>query len=127
MAITEAGFSQELGKRGFELKSYSQSDDGSFEVQASKLYSVLVNGQDLFVPVPVTLSVTLDKDDHVLSVKSNEADLQSVTSAEQFVKTLADNNQIDGLSGQSLPNATHKIEVNSQGQKVVKRQGYSLG
>ena len=126
MAITQADLIQELDKHGFELKSYSQKDVDSLEVQASKLHPVSIGNQELYVSVPVALHVKLDKDDHIQPIKGDEADRESIVSAERFVKALADNNQIDGLSGLSIPNATHKIEINDKGQKVVKRRGYSL-
>lgn len=126
MAITEMGLSQELGQKGFELKSYTPDADGSLLVEASKLHAVVVNGQDLYVPVPISLHVKLDKQDHIASLEGSDTDPQSISSAEHFVSALADNNQIDGLSGQSFPHATHKIEIGSDGKKVVRRQGYSL-
>lgn len=125
---TETVLKQELNKKGFELVSFSAPDnDRDFEVQANILHPVTLPQSDqLFVPVPVTLHVSVDDKNQIRHIDGGTPPKEVTDDAVQFIKTLHDNNQISGLAGQPAHNATHQIEVNEKGQQVVKRRGFSL-
>ena len=117
----------ELAKQDFEfVKSSAPKAEGSHEVEAYKLHPVTGNKHDpLYVPVPVTMQVTLDDKNQIQKIEGGAPKAEAVNDAEHFVKTLIDNHQLGGLPDQPVANATHQVEVNDKGQRVIKRRNFS--
>lgn len=127
MALTEVGLAKELDKQGFELLTYVNKDSGKLEVQANKLHGVLLKENDeVFIPVPVTLDLELDAQQGIKELKYKESDEDALKHASSFVRTLVENGQVKGLDGQTAKNASHQIEMNDKGQRIIKRKGFSI-
>lgn len=115
----------ELFKQGYEFINTSKRSSHSIEVDAKKLHPVIIEKNDtLNIPVPVSLVVTFDKDNHIINIEESTVSPEVIKDAEKYVRTLFENNQIDGLNNHFNHNTTHKIEVNDKGQKVIMRTGY---
>jgi hypothetical protein len=127
MAFSKIGLAKELDEQGYELLSYSRKDDHQLEVQANKLHPVaLEEGDAVYIPVPVHINLELDDSYNVKSLTQRDSDQEALVHATQFVKNLIDNGQVKGINGQSAPNTSHKIEINEKGQRIIKRQGFSI-
>lgn len=127
MAFSKLGLAKELDEQGYELLSYSRKDDHQLEVQANKLHPVVLqDGDAVFVPVPVHIDLELDDQYKVKSLNESDADQEALVHATHFVKNLIDNGQVNGINGQSAANTSHKIEINEKGQRIIKRQGFSI-
>ncbi len=127
MAFSKIGLAKELDEQGYELLSYSRKDDHQLEVQANKLHPVVLQeGDAVFVPVPVHIDLELDDQYKVKSLNESDADQEALVHATHFVKNLIDNGQVNGINGQSAANTSHKIEINEKGQRIIKRQGFSI-
>lgn len=127
MAFSKIGLAKELDKQGYELLSYSRKDDHQLEVQANKLHPVeLKEGDAVYIPVPVRIDLELDDNDALKSLHQSDSDEEALVHATHFVKNLVDNGQVNGINGQSAPNTSHKIEINEKGQRIIKRQGFSI-
>jgi hypothetical protein len=127
MALTEVGLAKELEKHGYELLSFSRKEHGKLEVHANCIHPVPLSANDvIFVPVPVTLDLELDDHRKIKALHHSESDEQMLMHASSFVKTLVANKQVNGLNGQEAANASHKIETNEKGQRIVKRKGFSI-
>jgi hypothetical protein len=127
MAFSKVGLAKELDKQGYELLSYSRKDDHQLEVQANKLHPVLLQeGDEVYIPVPVNIDLQLDDNYSVKAIHHKDSEQEALVHAAHFVKNLIDNGQVNGIYGQSAPNTSHKIEVNEKGQRIIKRQGFSI-
>ena len=127
MALTEVGLAKELQKHGYELLSFSRKDQDNLEVHANRLHPVpLKDDEKVYIPVPVTLDLQLDNQQKIKSMHYGDSDADMLKHASSFVHNLIENKQINGLDGQDAPNTSHKIEVNDQGQKIIKRKGFSI-
>ena len=126
-AINETLLRQELAKQDFEfIKASPQEPNHKLKVQANKFQPVSVdNSGPIYMPLPVTLQVTLDTNNKIDKIDGGQPSVEAVANAEQFLKMLIANNQLDGLSGKPQPNATHQIKVNEKGQRVIKRRQFS--
>ena len=126
-AINETLLRQELAKQGFEfIEVSSQQPNHTFKVQANQFQPVSVdNSGPIYMPLPVTLQVTLDTNNKIDKIDGGQPSVETVAGAEQFLKMLIANNQLDGLFGKPQPNATHQIKVNEKGQRVIKRRQFS--
>jgi hypothetical protein len=125
-AISETALKQALDKKDLELVSYDTNKDGSLAVEANKLYPALTDaGGPLYVPLPVSLNVSPEGAGKVKSIEDDAPDAGATESARDFVKMLIDNKQLNGLPGEQRANASHKIDINEKGQRVVRRQGFS--
>jgi hypothetical protein len=127
MALTEVGLAKELEKQGYELLSFSRKDQNILEVHANRLHPVpLVDQEEVFIPVPVTLDLEIDEHQKIKSMHYADSDEEMLKHASSFVKNLVENRQIHGLQGQDAPNTSHKVELNEKGQKIIKRKGFSI-
>ncbi len=127
MQFIEADFKQQLEKKGFEVLSYSKKNDDAIDVAVKKLHRINTQHDgELYIPVPTTLQVKLDTSNIIQSLKENVINPNVIVDAEQFVKNLIDNGQLSGITGQSSSYPTHKIEINAEGQRVIRRNRFSL-
>lgn len=117
---------KQLAKHGYEVTGAQVEQEGQVtHLDATKLVPVHV-GQDqpVYVPIPVALKFTTNKENEIENIEG-EPDPKAVQAAHSFVKTLADNQNIDGLAGEHYPSATHQLEVNEQGQPVLRRKKFT--
>lgn len=106
------------------VKSVKAKSGNRLQGKTDTLHPVHTSAAEepLYVPVPVSSTASLKKEERVHPEEQASPDV--LRSADTFVKTLVDNNEIEGAGSETKPNPTHKIEVNEQGQQVVKRRGF---
>jgi hypothetical protein len=136
MKSDEQALKKELAKRGFESVSIKgRSPDGRMEVEANKVHPLPLEGAaaasggaPLYAPIPVTLSVALDKRGRIESISGDTPDPSSVAAATSHFRMLRDTRQLaDPSAGDtSGKRTTHAIEVDQQGRQVVRRKRFSI-
>lgn len=127
MKPDETVLRDELAKKNFEFISLAPGKQpGTFVVYANKLHAVHGDpGDPVYVPVAITLLVTLDSHSRIKKIEGDTPNPKAVADTEKFAETLLANKQISGLPGVSNPNSTHQIERNGKGQQVIKRRNFS--
>jgi hypothetical protein len=124
--ITDDIIRLELSKKDFELvRVVHKNPDGSIEVTVQKLHPVTVKQKAVYVPLPTNLSLFFDAKKHIKVIKGGELDKNAIDSAQNFVKTLVDNQQLEGFDDVKYKHATHSIVKNEKGLPVVKRNRFS--
>ena len=124
----------ELAKQGFESVAVGKHlPDGRIEAQANKLHPLPTSGAEpLYAPIPVSLVVDLDGRGHVRSIEGGVPDDDAVVAAVRHVKTLSETGQLAEIedttgSGRAMPaGATHTIELDTEGRRVLRRKRFSL-
>ena len=119
---------QQLGKYDLELQAVSKQVTGSqLELRALKLTPVSVlNDQPVYLPIPLTLQVTLDEQHQITSVEGATPSTESQLAAGKFYQGLVDRHEIAGLAGADAGHgATHELQVNDKGQQVIRRKRFS--
>lgn len=123
-SIDEEELRKQLEKLNFELVSHSPVDNmRHIFAQVKKLQPVSIKQNLLYVPIMLGLSIVLDKDNKIKRLDEDPSVKDSISDAERFVKTLVDNKKLTGLQD-SGNEATHQIELNEKGQKVIRRKGF---
>ncbi|MDJ1484101.1 hypothetical protein QNI19_24160 [Cytophagaceae bacterium DM2B3-1] len=122
--VAESHLRQELSHKGFDMQGTPvMQDNGKLEVQANALEPVADDqGDALYATVPVTLWVSVDNHNKIEQIEGGNASPEAIDGARNFVKTLIANNQLDGLKNNPQPRATHQVEINEKGQRVIKRR-----
>jgi len=123
----ESTLKTQLEKYDLELQSVSKKEgDKTLELDALKLTPVSVhNNKPLYIPVPVTVEVTLDENNTIRSVKGDQIDPETNQAASKFYQGLADRNEISGLAGgDPALTATHELSLNEKGQQIVRRKRF---
>lgn len=124
--MKESLLKKELAMKGFEWIAASAAGTNQLQVEANKLQPVLEEGKDpVFVTLPVSLIISVNKKGHIQSIGENGISPEILTDAVNFAKTLVANHQLDGYQAQAIPGATHAIEVNEYGQKIIRRKRFS--
>src|ERR1700754_3755245 len=117
---------QELGKYDLELLGHPKIEKAdNIKVQALKLTPIsTLNDKPLYIPVPVSLHVTLDENNNT-TTQGDSPDAAAKTAAGDFYQGLVERKQIAGLSDGAPQNSTtHEVKVNDKGQQVVRRTGF---
>ena len=114
-----------MAERGIDVISMDPKGDDQFQVQGNILHPVHIGKNTVYVQVPVNASVTKKNEQEIGKVDIENVNEQA-KDAEQFVKTLVDNNQLYGYNDQFPQGATHMLEKNKDGQMVVKRKRFSI-
>ncbi len=117
----------ELAKHHFELVKIIATNAVSIEVSANQLQPADIGQNDpVLVPVPVTLILKLDAAGNISDISGGLPSTgKQITEAVSFVKNLVANNEIADLPGHKA-NATHRLEENENGSKVLRRKGFSF-
>jgi hypothetical protein len=118
---------QQLGKYDLELLGHPKIEKANnIQVQALKLTPIsTLNDKPLFIPVPVSLNVTIDGNNNITTIQGDSPDAEAKIAAEDFYQGLVERKQIAGLSGGASQNGTtHEVKVNDKGQQVVRRTGF---
>ena len=117
----------ELAKHHFELVKIIATNAASIEVSANQLQPADIGQNDpVLVPVPVTLILKLDAAGNISDISGGLPSTgKQITEAVSFVKNLVANNEIADLPGHKA-NATHRLEENENGSKVLRRKGFSF-
>ena len=85
-------------------------------------------GESIYAPVPVSLSVELDTRGRVKSITGDTPTPAAVTDAARYIKTLRDSGQLTSTGEQqSAGGVTHQIERDEQGRQVLRRKRFSVG
>ena len=133
MAFDEQALKKQLAKRGFESVTVrGRPQEGSVQVEANTLHPLATDspsgGKPVYAPIPVTLSVALDKRGRVQSIEGGTPDSSSVAAAATHFRTLQDNRQVADASTEPAAAAkmTHAIEVDAQGKQVLRRRRFSI-
>jgi hypothetical protein len=136
MKFDEQALKKELAKRGFESVSIrGRSPDGRVEIEANKVHPLPSDadapssgGKPLYAPIPVTLSVALDKRGRIASMSGGTPDPPAVAAAASHVRMLRDTQQLADPSADqaSGKRTTHAIEVDQEGRQVVRRKRFSI-
>ncbi|HEY4288024.1 MAG TPA: hypothetical protein VGN00_13055 [Puia sp.] len=119
--------SQQLGKYDLEILGHPKIEKAdNIQLQALKLTPIsTLNDKPLYIPVPVSLDVTLDDQGNITKIQGDSPDADAKTAAGDFYQGLVERKQIAGLSGGALQsNTTHAVKVNDKGQQVVRRTGF---
>ena len=127
--IKEQALKAELARRSFESVSIKRElPGGRIQVEANKLYPVHVEeGESIYAPVPVSLSVELDGRGKVKSIAGDTPKPAAVADAARYMKTLRDSGQLAiAGGGTSARGATHQIERDAQGRQVLRRKRFSI-
>lgn len=125
--ISESALKNELSKYGYHsIKNIVHKDADILKLEANKLHPVYIGqGDPLYVQVPVPLSVILTAKNKIKKIEEDSSALGNYKSAEKFVETIVQNNQLQGLGDVDNNSTTHKIEIDKEGKKVIKRKGFS--
>ncbi len=114
-----------MAEQGIDVVSMDQQGENQFQVQGNMLHPVHIGKNTVYVQLPVTASVSKKKNEEIGNVEVQDVKEQA-KDADQFVKTLVDNNQLYGYNDQFPQGATHMLEKNKDGQMVVKRKRFSI-
>jgi len=137
MSLNEKALKADLAKRGYESISVKrQLPSGRIEIEANKLHPLeLEGGASIYAPIPVSMSVELDKRGRVQSINGGTPDSTAIAAALHHVRTLRDSGQLasgadatqSGKSAQKpAPGVTHQIESDEQGRRVLRRKRFSI-
>ena len=124
--ISDKALNAELTKRGFQSATIRQQSGERIEVEANKLHPLpLPEGEPVYAELPVSLSVEVDKQGRVKSIEGGTPDPAAVNDAMHYLKTLQDTGQLAD-SAPPPPGATHQIERDDQGRRVLRRKRFSI-
>jgi hypothetical protein len=134
MAFDEQALKKQLAKRGFESVTVrGRPQEGSVQVEANTLHPLATDssssgGKPVYAPIPVTLSVALDKRGRIRSIEGGTPDPSSVAAATNHLRMLQDNQQVAYPSAEppAAKRMTHAIEVDRQGRQVLRRRRFSI-
>jgi hypothetical protein len=91
-------------------------------LHASGRAVIPVGEQELHVELPVEAEVTLDRSGNVTDVRGGP-DSEAIAEARSYARSLISNEQIEGPAMRG--GATHGIEVDADGRKVLRRKRFS--
>jgi len=116
-----------LAERDLELVSVDEHlPDGTIAASASKLHVIpTTDGKPLYVPIPVALRIKRDDRGNIHSVTGDVPSAGAVADAARFVKTLVTNHQLAEANGIAPPGATHQVEIDAKGRRVLRRRRFS--
>lgn len=114
-----------LLKQGYELiSSGKKNKDGIIAIEANKLQPIQIKQNEvIYMPIPVNLVVKADSD-NIKIIKGNSTPQESILDAENFAKMLVDNNKLEGIPEIASDAATHSLEINENGQKIIRRRRF---
>jgi hypothetical protein len=121
--LDEQKIKTELANRGFESVSIKSVDgDGKVSVDANKLHPIEKEGtDDLYVPLPVSLSLELGADGHIRTLAGEDPSPAAIGAARSFVRGLKQRSEIESATATNPGKATHRIEKDAQGRLVLRR------
>ena len=134
-----AGSGQEQLSGPVTVLSATAGKDGgrSYEVSTSVLLPVDENDpalRDVSIPLPVTANVDLDRRGAVVKVAVPPVDPAAAREARAFARNLIQTGAVKGLppTGRVRRSAgppvrpTHELKTEANGQKVIRRTGFSI-
>jgi hypothetical protein len=116
-----------LADRDLELVSVDERlPDGTIAATASKLHLIpTTDGKPLYVPIPVALQIKRDDRGDIHSVTGDVPGAGAVADAARFVKSLVANHQLAEANGIAPPGATHQVEIDAKGRRILRRRRFS--
>jgi hypothetical protein len=114
---------------GMELISIKRrSKDDRIRGRAKIWYPVSTSkrdkGQNIHVPLPVDVEISLNEQGQIRLVKSSQPAPEALAEATKFVETLETNQQLAYAPGPLPPGATHQLETDAEGRRLLKRQRF---
>ncbi len=119
---------KDLQERGFEsITIGDKQKDGRVKVDANKLHPLSDEKDPIYAPIPVTLSVGVDKKGGVAGITGDTPDPASVAAAVHQVSALRETGQLRDTKGiaASVARPTHGITRDDKGRRVLRRQRFS--
>jgi hypothetical protein len=126
----------QLATRGFEsISVIRRVVAGQVTVEASQLYPLDVAGEEpVYVPIPVSLSVKVDKKGRLRSLAPSAPSDEVVREAADFLRTLRERGDVaeePGAAATEQQSAapsrpTHQIVRDAQGRRVLRRRRISM-
>jgi hypothetical protein len=125
--IDEKAVRAALAERDLELVSLDQRlSDGTIAATANKLLPIPTpGGKPLYVPVPVVLQIKRDDQGNIESVTGDVPVAGAIADAARFVKSLIANHQLEDGNGAAPPGATHQVELDPKGRRILRRRRFS--
>lgn len=116
-----------LAGRDLELVSVDErSPDGTIAATANRLHVVPgPDGKPLYAPIPVTLRIQCDESGNVRTVAGETPEAAAIADATRFVKSLAASHKLAEGEGPVPPGATHQVEVDAKGRRILRRRRFS--
>lgn len=122
----------QLALRGFDAASIVHKlSGGKLEMSANRLHPLPGGGSDpVYASVPVSFTVTLDKNGVIKEVAGGTPTQNSIDEASRYLKMLQDTGQIrdDSEKGSSTAGAqgfasgvTHEIRRDEKGRRLLQR------
>jgi hypothetical protein len=106
-----------------------RSADGRIQAQARVLHPLqgprLGAAEGVHVELPAKAEIRLDPRGQIEAVERDEPAAEDVAEATHFAETLADNEQVGAAPGPLPPGATHQVETDAEGRRVLKRKRFS--
>jgi hypothetical protein len=102
--------------------------DGRIRARARLLHPLPDRGPGAagtYVEVPVSADIQLDGQGRIAAVRRAEPSAEDLAEATHLIETLEANKQIAHTEGSLPPGATHQLEVDAEGRRVVKRKRFS--
>ena len=117
-----------LAERDLELVSVGEpSPDGTIAATANKLHLVPgPSGKPLYAPIPVSLHIKRDETGNIRTVTGDKPEADAIADATRFVETLVANNRLAEAEGVAPPGATHQVEIDSKGRRILRRRRFSV-
>ena len=116
-----------LAERDLELISVdARLPDGTTAASANKLHCVQTkDGEQLYVPIPVTLQIARDDRGNIRSMTGDVPGADAIAAAVRFVGSLVGNRQLADASEPMPPGATHQVEIDAKGRRILRRRRFS--
>jgi hypothetical protein len=116
-----------LAEHDLELVSVDgRLPDGTISASANKLHLVpTTGGEPLYVPIPVTLRIERDSRGKIRSMAGDVPGAEAIADAARFVKTLVANRQLADAPGTVPAGATHRVEIDAKGRRILRRRRFS--
>src|ERR1700757_4025476 len=136
--IRKMSLEEQLAQRGFESLSVARTlPNGAVELRANLLHPLPTDGQDpVYAPVPVSLTVALDKKGGMRIVDGGAPTENSIADATRYLQTLRENGQVtdesendlaaSGRKARPAPGVTHEIRRDKTGRRILQRTRFSL-
>ncbi len=116
-----------LAERDLELVSVDERlPDGTLAVSANKLCLIPGgDGKPLHAPIPVSLRIRRDARGAVRSLTGDTLPAEAIADATRFVEGLRANRKLAEAGAAVPPGATHQIEIDPQGRRVLRRRRFT--
>jgi hypothetical protein len=100
----------------------------TIQARAMRLYPIADSKLEaldgVHVEIPVDVVIQLNEKWQIKSVQTREPSAEYISGVKSFLQTLLVNQQVSLTEGKLSPRATHQVEVDSKGRRVLKRKRF---